>query len=166
MSMHRVGWLAQQKTAYNAALPVGCSDFGYLGLFGVLGFTGLLGRFLFRRAKPSALDLLDIVQIFNVCAVLLATVGGFGMVASLFAGAWLRCFERMSIVIAFLSLLAVGVVVNQWLERFPGISRSRFLLPGILGCMPCRRALGRDQQLFRSQLRGPAQGICPRRLLR
>jgi phosphoglycerol transferase len=135
MSMHRIGWLAQWKTAYNAALPVGCSDFGYLGLFGVLGFVGLLGRFLFRRAKPSPPDLLDIVQVFNVCAVLLATVGGFGMVASLFAGAWLRCFERMSIVIAFLSLLGVGVVVNRWLDRFPNISRSRFLLPGILGCV-------------------------------
>ena len=78
---------------------------------------------------------LDLVQIFNICAVLLATAGGLGMVGSLFVGSWLRCFERMSIVIAFLSLLAVGLGAERMIERSQWLNRSRLLLSALLGCI-------------------------------
>ncbi|HEV3118780.1 MAG TPA: hypothetical protein VGY58_17145, partial [Gemmataceae bacterium] len=131
MSVHRLPWIGRKKLLYNTAMPWGSSDYGYLGAIGVAGFLILVGRFLVKRSRAAENRLLDVVQTLNLFAVLFATVGGFGMVASLYLGAWLRCFERMSIVIGFLSLLAVGLVLDRspWLRQS---HRRRAVVLGIL----------------------------------
>ena len=98
-----------------------------LGTLGSVGFLYLVGRFLWR--PPSQLSPRgwgragwgadDGLAYLNLTAVLLATVGGFGAVFNFCVSPSIRCYNRISVFIAFFALAGLFLLVQRWIERFP-----------------------------------------------
>lgn len=133
---HRLPSLARLKQAYVTA-P--CTRFTgtetSMGLTASLGFLFLVGLIFYRRALPFHSHLWDALCLFNAAAVLLATVGGFGMVLSLAGLTSIRGYDRISVYIAFFSLFAIGLAC-EWLWHKYATSRpARCLMWALCGFM-------------------------------
>ncbi len=108
---------------YNENMPlVNENSSAYLGLVGIVGFLVLcvwlvLGRTSAKAnsAKDARLSKrLTLLADINICAVLLATVGGFGSMLYLAGFNILRSYNRISVYIACISIVAACLCV-QWL---------------------------------------------------
>ena len=123
---HRVGRLNQLKNLYNQNTNVTESDAAALGFVGSIGFLVLLAQLFFRRSERNAL--LADLSILNLFAVLLATIGGFGSLFALFVSPAIRSYNRISVFIAFFSLLAVAICLEWFYETRvkPGLPRIVF----------------------------------------
>jgi phosphoglycerol transferase len=88
-----------------------------LGLVGTFGFLGLLALLFAPDAASSrAPALLRSASRLTLAAVLLATVGGFGSLFSLFVSPDIRAYNRIFPFVAFFSLLAVALAVDARLK--------------------------------------------------
>jgi phosphoglycerol transferase len=100
----------------NAGVP--SEGGGALGVIAALGFVGLLLE-LFRtqvvgRTTDAARGALrSTLAVLLLVALLLSLIGGFGYVLGLGGLTWIRGWNRMSIFVAFFSL----VYVATWVER-------------------------------------------------
>lgn len=99
-----------------------------LGLIGVIGLALSLGWLLFgtHRAgeNPRGFSrLMDTLSVLNLSALLLGTVGGLGAIL----GIWvvgIRAYNRVSIFIAFISLLTAVMALDRWvLLKIPSAYR-------------------------------------------
>jgi hypothetical protein len=130
MTDHRLAPFARLRAAYNETLPgLTESDWSALGTIACFGFVVLLLRLLWPRS--SGADLLDRLAILNVAALLLGTAGAFGTVFAFLISPQIRCYNRICIYIAFLSLAAVAVLMDRLGRRMP----SRALWYGCLGVL-------------------------------
>jgi phosphoglycerol transferase len=106
---HRIDALSRLKQEYDSDpdRPV-VNDFGSgLGVVGTLGCALLLGSLLFRSRAPGGSLLLPALGAFLVCGLLLATTGGLGSLFAFLVSPQIRCYDRMSIFLAFFALFAV-----------------------------------------------------------
>ena len=69
-----------------------------------------------RRDKVERAD--DGLAYLNFCAVLLGTVGGFGSLFAFYVTPMIRCYDRLSIFIAFFALAGLFLLVQRLLGRF------------------------------------------------
>lgn len=97
----------------------------YLGVVGSFGFVLLLSRLLLKRKELKQTNsdmLLDLFARLNICALLLAIIGGFGTVFSVFTapGILLRGYNRISVYIAFLSIATVCLCAQKLIENKDG----------------------------------------------
>jgi phosphoglycerol transferase len=123
---HRVGRLRALKDLYNRNTVFTEGDAAALGFVGSIGFLFLLAQLFLRRSERNAL--LADLSVLNIFAVLLATIGGFGSLFALFVSPAIRSYNRISVFIAFFSVLAV-VLGLEWfyLNRVkPGRGRIVF----------------------------------------
>jgi phosphoglycerol transferase len=130
---HRVSSLNQLKNLYNQNTNVTESDASALGLIGSIGFLVLLAQLLFRRSENNTL--LADLSVLNIFAVLLATIGGIGSLFALFVSPTIRSYNRISVYLAFFSLLVVVLGV-EWLyvnRVKPGSARIVFYV--VLGVL-------------------------------
>jgi len=121
---HRLSAVARFKDAVNSERGTNESDSASLGVIGSLGFLALVGGLLLRQpatawsdeaaASPSWRD----VSILNLSAVLLGTIGGFGSLVALLVSSKIRAYNRISIYIAFFSLLAVVMGADYVYRRY------------------------------------------------
>jgi len=135
MSGHRSDFLSGLKGDYNAAMPmVNENDTATLGLVGVIGFGILLLCLISKRVREFDARLSQL-SVLNIGALLLATIGGFSAVFNLVVGPYIRCYNRISVYIAFFCLFAVVICLDKTLKNLPASSplrRSFYLVPGIL----------------------------------
>jgi phosphoglycerol transferase len=140
---HRVPSLARLKQTYVTAPCTRVEVESSMGLTASMGFLVLVGLIFYRRAlplqaKPQATDQLplwDALCLFNAAGVLLATVGGFGMVLSLAGLTSIRAYDRMSVYIGFFSLFAIGLTW-QWLwQKYAQSLTTRCLLWALCGLL-------------------------------
>jgi len=119
-SYHKIPSLAQLTANYNARSPlVNENATSTLGLVGTIGFLLLLGGLVFYR-NFSAGDILEKLGILNLSGVLLGTIGGFSALFALLVSPQIRAYNRISIFIAFFSLLAVAIVLERlWTKLRP-----------------------------------------------
>ncbi len=115
---HRLGFLARLHDRFLAPprQPTGGAALVALGTLGSVGFFYLIGRFLWRRGKVERAD--DALAFLNVSAVLLGTVGGFGSLFAFYVTPMIRCYDRLSIFIAFFALAGLFLLVQRTLGRF------------------------------------------------
>src|SRR5204862_367728 len=90
------------------ARPLAAPDTGSLGLVGSIGFLYLLGRLCLRRPGRGT-RLADGLAVLTLAGLLLATVGGLGVVLSLLAAPEIRAYNRIVIFLAFFSFAAVAL---------------------------------------------------------
>ncbi|HEU4434663.1 MAG TPA: hypothetical protein VFR51_14865, partial [Pyrinomonadaceae bacterium] len=124
---HRVHVLNAIKKTYNENTVMTENDAAALGLVGSLGFLALIARLFYRRRADdatAAVDLgtdrsrmLDDLSVLNIFAVLLATIGGFGSIFGVLVSAGIRSYNRISVFIAFFSLLVVTLALDYFRVR-------------------------------------------------
>ena len=112
---HCVPVLARLRDRYQAAIgrrPTGEEWSEPLGVVGAAGFLWLFGRFLLRRrGKVERVE--DQLAFLNAAAVGLGTVGGFGACFAFFVSPMIRCYNRISIFIAFFALAGLFLALHR-----------------------------------------------------
>ena len=115
---HRLGVFDRIKNFHNSNSLVSEDDASTLGVIGSIGFLALLAQLLRRKELVSNADgLLHDLSMLNIFSVLLGVVGGFGLLFALFVSSGIRAYNRISIFIAFFSLMAVAIVLDSFYRR-------------------------------------------------
>jgi phosphoglycerol transferase len=125
---HRLDTLNQLKAFHNANTLVTESDAASLGVIGSIGFLALLVQLLRRKEIVTSVapGLFSDLSIMNVFAVLLGLVGGFGFLFAVLISSGIRCYNRISVFIAFFSLMAVAIGLERIYQRTLKSRRSIF----------------------------------------
>jgi phosphoglycerol transferase len=135
VEFHTLAPLAKLRARYDrSSINFNESAAGTLGAVGGAAFVGLLGWSLFATCGARRRPLIDALATLNLALVLLGTVGGFGMLFSLFISPQIRGYNRVSVFIAFLALAAAALVLQK-VERQCTTFRSRILLYGSLALL-------------------------------
>jgi phosphoglycerol transferase len=129
---HHIPFFATIASLYNSHFPlVNENSMASLGIIGCLGFLILVGWLLYRKAGGSEGILaghvkeIDALSMLNFSAVLLATIGGFGTLFNIAVSSQLRCYNRISIFIAFFSLATMMIVADSLYKRYAGDLKIR-----------------------------------------
>ncbi len=130
---HRIPYVANKKEKYNRSPLVNENDAASLGAVGSCGFLLLLWWLIFRRPEAGRADLFRNLAVLNLSAVLLATIGGFGVVFASAVSANIRAYNRMSIYIAFFSIFAVTLFLEELVQRWATSKCGRCLVYSVLG---------------------------------
>lgn len=124
---HGIPWLERLVDSYRENAPlVNENAFAYLGIMGVLGFACLMLTLFKANSQNPKLYLFS-----RLClaAFLLGTIGGLGSFIGVFITSALRCYNRISIFIAFLSIAGICLLLSE-IKSVP--SRQRLLT---IGCV-------------------------------
>jgi len=144
---HRLAPLRNLNHHYAATAPlVGENGATALGFAGLIGFLFLLGCLVAperSRAPGPRDDLVRTLSVFNLIAVLLATIGGFGALAALVVPE-IRTYSRMNVFIAFYALFAFALLLERLQRRAPGV---------VLRALPVLLSLGLLDQTPASTVR-------------
>lgn len=125
VTSHRIGKLAHFKELYNQRAPlINDNDSASLGLIGSCGFLGLVGLLLTRRPQTGPIPTAQGLALFNLFAVLLASMGGFGALFGLVVP-WIRGYNRISVFIGLFALFAVILFLDWVARRFAHTARAR-----------------------------------------
>jgi phosphoglycerol transferase len=113
---HRNEKLAALKYRYNLGPLINENDTSSLGVVGSIGFLFLLGAIFSRRELPGLIEALSRI---NIAAVLLGTIGGVGVLFNLLVSPQIRAYTRISVFIAFFSLVGVAWLLDTLSKRLP-----------------------------------------------
>jgi len=107
-------------TEYNDAMPLVNENYmSYLGVMGCVGFLILIVVLFLKKMgddKPYKVKL-ELLSLLNIAGILLATIGGFGSLFGLLVTDMIRCYNRISIFIAFMSIAAFCIVMDVLGEK-------------------------------------------------
>lgn len=117
---HRLSAFADFKRDYNNTPLVNENDDASLGAIGSCGFILLMLWFFIGRGRSSAAQLLGMLSALNLAAFLLGTVGGLGTLFAWVVSPEIRSLNRISIFIAFFSLIAVALLADEVGHRVVG----------------------------------------------
>jgi phosphoglycerol transferase len=118
---HRIGPIARAREDYVKQIPQSEGRVASLGVVGAVGFLWLLGVGLaacLGAARRFALGLHGGLAAVTLAAFLAATSGGLSV---LFGVIWpqIRAWNRISVFVAFFSLVAVGLLLEWGRRRIP-----------------------------------------------
>ena len=168
---HRLDSFFEFATGYNNTFPVTENISSSLGLVGAFGLFILLTALLFSTLPkivthtPSAAETESFflrVQILSVLAISLLLIGTVGGISSLFAmtvSTSIRSWNRISIFIAFIAVLALTYSVDAILKKYLSDSKAHIaaivlsiLLIGIglydQTAKPCSQCLKSKAEMF------------------
>jgi phosphoglycerol transferase len=111
---HRNEKLAALKHRYNLGPLINENDTSSLGIVGSIGFLLLLGAIFSRQKMPG---LLQALSGSNLAAVLLGTIGGLGVLFNLLVSPQIRAYTRISVFIAFFSLIGVAWLLDTLFKK-------------------------------------------------
>jgi len=115
---HRIELFDRLKQEHNRNAIVNEDDTSALGLIASIGFLALLAQLLYRKdAVNGAAGLLNDLSVLNIFSVLLAIMGGFGLLFALYISSAIRSYNRISVWIAFFSFTAVAVGLESIYRR-------------------------------------------------
>jgi phosphoglycerol transferase len=121
MTQHRVPALADLKATYSLDMPlVNENDTTSLGLVGSLGLLLLLAVPFWRIGAARVSPRLEAWSLLTWAALLLATIGGVGILFNLLVTPQIRCYNRIVVFVAFFCLLAVAAglrAIADWCRR-------------------------------------------------
>jgi phosphoglycerol transferase len=130
---HRLPLLAKLKGSYNRQAPlVNENDTASLGAVASLGFVVLIGWLLGGHPNIRHAELFKSLSVLNIAAVLLATIGGFGSIFAFLISPQIRAYNRISVYIAFFSVFAVVLLLDNLVQRLAQSHARRRLLSALL----------------------------------
>lgn len=132
---HRIGPLDDLRNRYEERYPAAEGSFATLGAVTAAGFLTLLAVALVsivRRGPPLQGSLYQHAAIATLIAFLVGTWGGFSTLIGA-ALPLLRAWARISVFIAFFSLLAVGLLLDALRRRLAARGRSPAFGVALLG---------------------------------
>lgn len=113
MPLNGHGWYDKYIDIYNEnAFLVTENSSAYLGILGMIGFIVLMFC-LFTKRDSLLKKRLACLSELNISMVLLGTIGGLGSMFAFFVSPMLRAYNRISIFIEYVSILAVALLVNE-----------------------------------------------------
>ena len=113
MPLYGHGWYDKYIDIYNDnAFLVTENSSAYLGILGMIGFIVLMFC-LFTKRDSLLKKRLACLSELNISMVLLGTIGGLGSMFAFFVSPMLRAYNRISIFIEYVSILAVALLVNE-----------------------------------------------------
>jgi len=113
MPLNGHGWYDKYIDIYNDnAFLVTENSSAYLGILGMIGFIVLMFC-LFTKRDSLLKKRLACLSELNISMVLLGTIGGLGSMFAFFVSPMLRAYNRISIFIEYVSILAVALLVNE-----------------------------------------------------
>lgn len=136
---HRIPQFAYISDLYAKTAPlVNENSFATLGIIGSIGFIILIvwvfyylfSKFLMNNNET--LKKIHQLSVLNLTAVLLATVGGFGTIFAYWVSPQIRCYNRISIFIAFFCIVAIVLLLDLLLRRYSPDKTKKWV---ILGCL-------------------------------
>jgi hypothetical protein len=114
---HRLPYFRRLKYVYNSLAPeVNENRSATLGVVGGFGFLFLLASLLWR-SKEKAGELFRPLATLTVAAVFVGTIGGFGSLFNFVVYPQFRCYNRISVYIAFLSLFTAALLLDALKRR-------------------------------------------------
>jgi phosphoglycerol transferase len=140
---HRIAAFARLKAAYHAGLQQisptmdNEANTAALGILMALGFLVSLLAFAFwpgRGSPPGEgehVDLLRTAGFLNLCALLLATVGGFGAMIAVVLPQ-IRSYNRISVFIGFIAVVALAALAERGLGRWANGPRRVVLVAALV----------------------------------
>ena len=109
---HRIGRFREIARDYLANYPLNNeNETAALGIIASAGFLMSIIMLLAGRKKYHA------VSSLNISAFLIGTIGGLGGFLSVFVSIPMRCYNRISLVIMFLSLVMVALLLEETVKR-------------------------------------------------
>lgn len=119
VNSHGISILEEAISGYNQYMPlVNENSTAYIGLAGIMGFAVLfIWLFADKKSQSQLGKRLSVLSDMNICAVLLATIGGFGGMVYLLGFDMLRCYNRISVFIAFICIAALCLAVDYAEQR-------------------------------------------------
>ncbi|MFO0840995.1 MAG: hypothetical protein U0797_01170 [Gemmataceae bacterium] len=111
---HQVRSLGRLSELYAMTSPFGAGESGgsFLGLVGATGLVGLVALFLFSPARPPN-ALWPTLGLMTLAGLLLANVAGVAYLFAFFVTPKIRCYNRISVYLAFFALTAVCAVLSH-----------------------------------------------------
>lgn len=116
--------------AYNASAVCQTETSEYLGVLGVIGCI-ILFLALFANVKKSEIKMMSVM---TICAILYGAIGGLGVVFFLFVTDMVRCTNRISVYIAFMSIYTVCLLLQRlynWIKQH-GTMLSKILFQFVM----------------------------------
>lgn len=133
---HRIPLLASISNRYSSTAPLPNEGSETLGMVGSIGFLLLIALAFYRMTGGSNLksisNELNGLSTLNLSAILLATIGGFGSLFSYLISSQIRCYNRISIFIAFFSLFAFVVLIEMLKINCIKTKRAQFFYYGLI----------------------------------
>lgn len=135
ISNHRSSVLAEKRSMFDQGTILNNENsFSSLGTLGSIGFL-FLTIMTFFPGQTRDRSLLVLIPL-NLSATLLATVGGFGSLFAFLISPSIRGYNRISIFIAYFSLIAIAVLLKALKQKFAKTVMSKamfgFMMLGIL----------------------------------
>lgn len=131
VNSHGISILEEAISGYNQYMPlVNENATAYIGLAGIMGFAVLfIWMFVDKKSESPLGKRLSVLSDMNICAVLLATIGGIGGMVYLLGFDMLRCYNRISVFIAFICIMALCLAADYAAERIKaGAVRGVFIV--------------------------------------
>jgi phosphoglycerol transferase len=111
----------KEEVTFGSVSPVGDLENQGLGMLASLGLVVSVGSLLIGVTNRGSGDRWSVFRRrsgeMNLLAILLATAGGISTIVGLIGFTSLRGYNRISIYIAFFSLVALGALCESWLAR-------------------------------------------------
>jgi phosphoglycerol transferase len=147
---HRAGLLARVRKAYDESyMPlVNENHTVSLGLTASIGLLVLLGRLLLWNKARSAPDLQAGLAMLAVVAILLATIGGFSALFSVYITPQIRCWNRINLYIGFFSLFSLALLYERSLRACGSSLLPRVALHVSLGVVLVLGVLDQTSRSF------------------
>ncbi len=133
VSGHRDAYFAQLKDRYlSGGILNNENRDASLGLLGSAAFLFLLIHLLRRKSdqQNSQRRALDTLAIVNLGAILLGTIGGFGVLFSLFISSWIRAYNRISVFVAFFAFAGAALAIDPLVRHLANRPWGRLLSIG------------------------------------
>ncbi|MBI1765102.1 MAG: hypothetical protein HYR56_27130 [Acidobacteria bacterium] len=133
---HRIAPLANLRARYDQGPLNNENADASLGLVGSLGFLFLLAWQVYGRLtakhnlNQERRQLWQHLSLLNISALLLGTVGGAGALIALLVSPQIRSYNRVSVYLSFLALLAVASLLDQLAERYARSARRYAVFSG------------------------------------
>ncbi len=125
-TVHRLPALQRFSDYYARVAPLVTENrIAYLGAVGAAGFLFLIFVLLRGESRDPRLRSLSV---FNIAMVLLGTIGGFSSLIAFFATDMLRSYNRISVYIAFFSLLALALSAERFAKKWVSSRKREFIM--------------------------------------
>jgi hypothetical protein len=136
---HRIAILSHISDIYAQTSPlVNENSTAALGIVGSVGFCILIIWVFYLLAHKDLTNTNEILKkisqlsMLNLSAVLLATIGGFGTVFAYLISPEIRCYNRISIFIAFFCIAAVVIVLDLVLQKYSTSKPKKWVIIGFI----------------------------------
>ncbi len=112
-------FLQSLRQTYETTSPlVNENQAAALGIIGAIGFLSLLFIILFSKSASFVGNKIKALATVNLSAVLLGTIGGFGVLFAYTVSSTIRGYNRVSIFILYFSLLALALGLQKLITKY------------------------------------------------